>query len=85
MPVIAVGGFLRNISRGNERTYKATFPWMREKKDNITATCSHRLPRMQGGLNKDEVVQWIVTILNSSQKLILTNPEERLDSWYRGV
>lgn len=33
MPVIEVGGFLRCISRGNERIYKATFPWMREKKD----------------------------------------------------
>lgn len=50
----------------------------------ITATCSHRLPRMQGGLNKDEVVQWIVTTLNSGQRLILTNPEEILGSWYQG-
>lgn len=50
----------------------------------ITAACSHRLPRIQGGLNKDEVVQWIVTTLNSGQRFILTNPEERLGSWYQG-
>lgn len=42
------------------------------------------VPMTQRGLNKDQVIQWVVTTLNRGQGLSLAKPTERLGAWYQG-
>lgn len=74
---VEAGGFLRGISMGNERVWKT--PWMREK-ENVTAPCSHSIPRTQEDQNEDQAVQWVITTLSGGQGLSLAKAQERLGS-----
>lgn len=61
--------FPKSIPRGNERVWETPFPWMREKRENVTAACSHGYPQDSGRTQRG--------------LLSLAKPEERLGTWYQ--
>ena len=69
MSYIEAEDFLKGIPRGNETIWKMLFPWIRKRQKNVIASCGHGNPRIQGELNEDEVIQWVITILNMGHKL----------------
>lgn len=59
------------------------FPWMKKRKMSPQPVVMG-VPRMQGELNEDQAVQWLITTLKVGQRLSLAKPAERLSGWYQG-
>lgn len=80
MPNGENGGFLKGISRGNEKVWKKLFPWMRWWWGSWQFVVKGVL-RTQAGLNEDQAVQWVVSTLNWVRDISLTRS---LGAWYQG-
>lgn len=52
---------------------------MRKGEENVTVVVG--VSRIQGGLNEDQAVQWVLTILKGCQRLSLAKAEKILGAW----